>query len=448
MFFFVSSSFVGVIGLIQRMSEDRCLPRFLLKRNPLTHTNYITIIGFAALCASLVLLTWGEIEQLGNVYAISFLSVMGLFCLGNIMLKVRRRSMRGKTRAAWYIVMLCWALVIAGLIGNIVISPIVMAYFVLYYLPIVITVIFIFQRSHFLRFLLYVTSRMRYGKWIRSPIMRHAQDLLKQLESEKLIYLTKNGDIRTINKAVLYVLTNEMSKWLKIVHVYENRNDVPANIVEDVKMLDLTYPEIRLDCILFEGIFSPVTLASISEKLGVPKNRMFITTPSPDFPYTISDLGSVRVITERSSSGIQHALTAMDKCTHSMHIRNFLNRTLRGGGGSYSRPSPSIDQTSIEGDSTMEDPSSRQDEEEFIDPHVKRLMGSRSASVRELIQLAKQRSAVEALDAAISASPVSSHPRESHHHESRAASTATTSRRDSPLHEHPSEDAEFTNNAS
>lgn len=399
-----------MIGLVQRMSEDRCLPRFLLKENPCTHTHYITIIGFATLCASLVLLTWGQIEQLGNVYAVSFLSVMGLFCLGNIMLKIRRRSMRGKTRATWYIVVLCWALVTAGLIGNIIISPIVLAYFALYYLPIVITVLFIFQRSLFLRFLLYITNRMKYGKWIQSPIMRHAQDVLKQLESEKLIFLTKTGDIRTINKAVLYVLSNEMSKWLKIVHVYENRNDAPVNIVEDVKMLDLTYPEIRLDCVLFEGTFSPATLTSISEKLGVPKNRMFITTPSPDFPYNISDLGSVRIITDRSSSGIQHALTAMDKCTHSVHVRNFLNRTLREGDAP--RPSPIDEEISIESENN--DSSPRHTDEEFIDPHVKRLMGSRSASVRELVQLAKQRSSMDGIDPP-AGSHSSSHQRENHH---------------------------------
>jgi hypothetical protein len=410
-------SYVGIIGLVRRMSEDRCMPKFLLKTNPWTRTNYMIIIGFGLLCTSLILLTWGKIEQLGNVYAISFLSVMGLFCLGNIMLKVRRRSMRGKIRAKWYIVVLCWSLVTAGIIGNIVISPIVLAHFALYCIPIAAIVLFIFQRTLFLRFLLYVASRMTYGKWIQHPIMHHAIDLLKHLETEKLVFLTKTGDIRTINKAVRYVLSNEMSRWLKIVHIYESRNDIPSNIVEDVKILDLTYPEIRLDCVLFEGTFSPKTLSLISQKLGIPNNRMFITTPSPDFPYTISDLGSVRIITDRSSSGIQHALNAMDKYAHSEHIRRFLDRTLREGENTHHSSHHNTETIPSTFEATSG--SHSQEDEEFIDPHVKRLMGSsRSASVRELIELSKQRSTMEGgVDAAPTISISSSTHCEAHHHE-------------------------------
>jgi hypothetical protein len=413
------------------------MPRFLLKLNPWTRTNYISIIGFAGLCSSLVLLTWGKIDQLGNVYALSFLSVMGLFCLGNIMLKVRRRSLRGKIRARWYIVVLCWGFVTAGIVGNIVISPIVLAYFCLYYLPIACTVMFIYQRSHFLRFLLYVTNRMKHGKWIRSSIMSHATNALRHLESEKLIFLTKTGDIRTINRAVQYVLSNEMSKWLKIVHIYENRNQIPPNIVEDIKMLDLTYPEIRLDCVLFEGTFSPSTLTLISEKLSVPKNRMFITTPSPDFPYSIADLGSVRIITERFSSGIQHALNAMGEHAHSEHVKKFLHRTFGKGGYGYSNNDITHTQTSYGYPSQLsenpEDQSdeSFQNEEEFIDPHVRRLMGSRSASVRELIELSKLRSLAEGTGVNEAASIASSNLQNNQEHKGLFSTTFTLRERNS-----------------
>jgi amino acid transporter len=41
----VLTSYVGIIGLVRRMTLDRCLPQFLLYKNPLTGTEPIIIIG-------------------------------------------------------------------------------------------------------------------------------------------------------------------------------------------------------------------------------------------------------------------------------------------------------------------------------------------------------------------------------------------------------------------
>ncbi len=49
----VLTAYVGVVGLIKRMSMDRCLPQFFLSVNPLRHTNHFIIIGFFVLTSSL-----------------------------------------------------------------------------------------------------------------------------------------------------------------------------------------------------------------------------------------------------------------------------------------------------------------------------------------------------------------------------------------------------------
>jgi len=73
----VLTSFVGVNGLVRRMTLDRCLPQFLLKINRRGTTHRI-IIAFFVLCVSILLITKGELKALAGVYTISFLAVMAL----------------------------------------------------------------------------------------------------------------------------------------------------------------------------------------------------------------------------------------------------------------------------------------------------------------------------------------------------------------------------------
>ena len=115
----VLTSFVGVSGLVHRMTLDRCLPQFLLKTNRRGTTHRI-IIAFFVLSVSVLLITRGELEALAGVYTLSFLAVMALFCVGSILLKVRRPRLPRPTRAAWPVVLLALAAVVTGLVGNIV----------------------------------------------------------------------------------------------------------------------------------------------------------------------------------------------------------------------------------------------------------------------------------------------------------------------------------------
>ncbi|MDA3898546.1 MAG: APC family permease [Desulfobacteraceae bacterium] len=88
----VLTSFVGVNGLVRRMTLDRCLPQFFLKTNRRGTTHRI-IISFFILCVSILLITQGELKALAGVYTISFLAVMALFAFGNILLKIKRAGL-------------------------------------------------------------------------------------------------------------------------------------------------------------------------------------------------------------------------------------------------------------------------------------------------------------------------------------------------------------------
>lgn len=80
----VLTAFVGVNGLCRRLALDRCLPQFLLAENRWRKTNHWIILGFLFICSSIYLLLSNSIDDLASVYAVSFLSVMSLFAIGNM----------------------------------------------------------------------------------------------------------------------------------------------------------------------------------------------------------------------------------------------------------------------------------------------------------------------------------------------------------------------------
>lgn len=129
----VLTSYVGVTGLVRRMSLDRCMPQFLLKENTWRRTNYWIILLFFALCCSILAITAGRIEILAGVYTLSFLGVMGLFAVGNILLKVKRARLPRSVQASWPAVVVALLAVGAGLLGNALLNPAYVRIFAVYF---------------------------------------------------------------------------------------------------------------------------------------------------------------------------------------------------------------------------------------------------------------------------------------------------------------------------
>ena len=56
---------------------------------------------------------------LAGIYTLAFLTVMLLFCTGNILLKMKRRELPTETRAAWGTVLVAGLMITLGLLGNV-----------------------------------------------------------------------------------------------------------------------------------------------------------------------------------------------------------------------------------------------------------------------------------------------------------------------------------------
>jgi len=293
----VLTSFVGVNGLVRRMTLDRCLPQVLLQENRWRRTNHWILLGFFLVCVSILLVTHGHIETLAGVYTLAFLSVMALFAIGNMLLKSKRARLPRDTRASWATVIVALSAVLVGIAGNIVLDPGNVRIFVEYYLVAVLVVGVMFGRMHLMRWTLFVvngiTERvLRANAAIRDWTLKQ----MDRVSRRAVVYFTAGDDLATLNRAALYVLDNEQTKHLKVVHVYDDESEIPAPLAEQLKTIDRLYPQLRVDFLAVKGTFGPELIEALSRRLGVPKNYMFIGTPGDRFPHRIEDLGGVRLV--------------------------------------------------------------------------------------------------------------------------------------------------------
>lgn len=297
----VLTSFVGVTGLLERMTLDRIMPRFFLKKNK-RGSSYRIIIVFFFLTVSVLLITRGEVTLLAGVYTISFLSVMALFGIGNIYLKLKRASLPRPEKASWIAVIIAILAVLTALIGNITMEPKEgqpsnIQIFLDYFIPFILFILFMLNRTTVLKFFL---GLMHY---VFNPIRRSVlktdkgiNSLIDKINNQEFVFFTKGDNIANLNKVLLYIKKNESTKKIKIVHIVEENEPIPDKLPEEIDFLNQAYPDIKVEFIQEKGKFSPELIRDLSKKWNIPINFMFIGSPGEHFKYKVEDLGGVRLI--------------------------------------------------------------------------------------------------------------------------------------------------------
>jgi amino acid transporter len=292
----VLTSFVGVTGLVHRMTLDRCLPQFLLKKNKYGSSHRI-IIGFLMLAISVLLVTGGDLAALAGVYTISFLAVMALFGVGNILLKVRRASLPRPIKASWPALLVGISAVMIGVTGNLVMHPKYFSVFLAYFIPTVFIVLIMLGRIGLLRtslFLIGSISDLIAGA--TSKISDRLNVIIQQIQSQQMVFFTRGDNVANLNRAMIYVRRNEHTNRIKVVTVVENENEVPKKLREEMKFLDSAYPDIKIEFLAVKGEFGPKLIQELSRKWKIPVNLMFIGSPGTKFIYGLAELGGVRLI--------------------------------------------------------------------------------------------------------------------------------------------------------
>jgi amino acid transporter len=289
----VLTSFVGVTGLVQRMALDQCLPQFLLKKNR-RGTSHRIIITFFLLCSSILLVTRGSLLSLAGVYTISFLGVMTLFGIGNILLKLRRKELKRTYRAGWMTIIIAITATTLGILGNIAIDYKNLLFFMHYFIPTVLLVVIMYLRIPILRGLLQVLNNLmtRILLWRTTVI-----DQITSIIEQKVILFARGGDLSRLNTAFSYIMNNESSRSVVVLHLYNHPEyNKEKDLAESLKILHEIFPLLKTQLVVREGIFGAEIINEISNEFRVPVNNIFIGAPEEKHSFSIQELGGVRVI--------------------------------------------------------------------------------------------------------------------------------------------------------
>lgn len=288
----VLTSYVGVTGLVRRMAMDRLLPNFLLQQNPWTQTNHWIIIIFCFLTTSLYLLV-PDVSTLGGVYTVAFLSVMALFAIGNMLLKYKRSQIPREHKTSWLVVVTACLSVVVALVGNIVYDWTVLKYFSMYFSATMFIIFVMVMRIKLLKFLDFFLRKVEFLHRFL-PFLR--KEML-EIKNINVVFYTRGGELSTLNKAIIYIIENEITDKISIIHFYEHESEIPTNLRQNVEAMDECYPKLTINLHVIRGKFSPVMVDWVEKNMHIPKNLMFITCPDDDFEHRIGDFGGVRLVT-------------------------------------------------------------------------------------------------------------------------------------------------------
>jgi amino acid transporter len=289
----VLTSFVGVTGLVQRMALDQCLPQFLLKKN-LRGTSHRIILSFFLLCSSILLVTGGNLLSLAGVYTISFLGVMTLFGIGNILLKIRRKELKRTYRAGWITIFVAITATSLGMLGNVIIDYKNLLYFMQYFVPTVLLVVLMYLRIPILKTVLQLLNNLmtRILLW-RSTVI----DRITTITEQKVILFTRGGKLGLLHSAFNYIIKNESSRSVVVIHLYNHPEQNEEGPIRDsLKALGDIFPMLKVQLVVKKGKFGPEIIDGVSKEFNVPVNNIFIGAPEEKHTFSIQDLGGVRVI--------------------------------------------------------------------------------------------------------------------------------------------------------
>ena len=292
----VLTSFIGVNGLIKRITLDRVLPQFFLKTNPRGTTHRIIVVFFI-LTVSVHIITEGDLAKLAGVYTISFLSVMALFGIGNVLLKVKRSRLPRPLHASWPTVLIGISAVLAGILGHYLMNPDYFRVFLTYFIPTLFITIIMLGRIWIIKVCIYFIRRItQHISGLSSRLAKYLYERMDEINSQQFVFFTRGDSVGNLNEAMLYVRKNEHTNRIKIVTVVKNQKEVPKRLEKDLAFLDEAYPEIDIEFVIQEGEFGPKIVKQLSKEWKIPTNFMFIASPGDEFLFSLEELGGVRLI--------------------------------------------------------------------------------------------------------------------------------------------------------
>ncbi len=100
-----------------------------------------------------------------------------------------------------------------------------------------------------------------------------------------------------LNEAFRYILKNESSRNLILVHLYNRKEEDEEEAIRNALVaLKQIFPTLNVDFVVKKGKFGLEMVDALSREYGVMKNSMFIGAPEDKHNFSMEQLGDVRII--------------------------------------------------------------------------------------------------------------------------------------------------------
>ena len=289
----VLTGYIGVSGLLSRMSADGCLPGFFSKQNS-KGSFPVVVITFFLLCSSILIATHGDLLSLAGVYTIAFLGVMTMFAFGNLILKETRKELK-RTYHAPVLFAICAMLATSfGIFGNIRIDPNNLRFFEIYFIPLFIIMMIVIYQDYILTYLMRVSRNIPF-------IHNYIQDYFEDITDGRFVAFVHN--VHRVYKILNYINRNEVGRNVTLVHCKSPyHKEGPAagakeleKVIEELHQAG-AFPNLKINVIYKNKEFGPKTIDEVSKELNIRKNRILIGSIHESHPFDYQSLGGVRII--------------------------------------------------------------------------------------------------------------------------------------------------------
>ena len=297
----VLTAYVGVGGLLQRMTLDAIIPRVFLQQNKCRGSFHVIILTFCFLCCALRLMVGSNLQILTSVYSIAFLGVMCLFAVSCMILKQKRNTLKRDTKAPVGFVIVAFLTMFLGLIGDLTKEQSVIYFMYFFSLSGAVMVVFMLRCE----ILKWTAVHMEKVQCLKKPA-GWLQKSAARLRRQRIVFFSTSPDIAFLNKIIGYIAANEDGRDIYIVYCVGEDAEIgcrktlalDAQFETACATLDMIHPRITINCVRVQRAFDPATVEEVSRVLRVPINFMFLGCPKKKF---FPQFVGMRVITHYRS---------------------------------------------------------------------------------------------------------------------------------------------------
>ncbi|KAJ6496083.1 amino acid permease-domain-containing protein [Mycena sanguinolenta] len=290
----VLTGILSACELFEQLARDRVIPQVFLKVLPFSGAPYISVLVFTVISAILYASAGASLSVVSKMFTLVWLTVMSLFPLALLLLRFNRGRMPGTRTTPLSLAFLALALMIVVFAGNIAIDPSTAGYFAAYLIGVLSVFAATQNQVRLMRVVYWAYDQYpALHRWSASKMWETALvGAMARLKRQPVCILVKTDAINHLLHMLLYVRENEETSCVKIAHFYDEENDVPSELEANAKILDEAFPEITIDLIIVQSIFSPANVASLAHRLQIPSSLMFMSCPGPEFAYPIAEFGA------------------------------------------------------------------------------------------------------------------------------------------------------------